>query len=225
MRRATPQRPRRDPFTRVPAVMALSFLMHACASDLPTDPATEEGLRPQLAKGGKPGVTPGPVEETPLSITFADRPGDAIRSDGLFGGTYEDGVCGVDAHFNSTSDDAILDPDASKIRPKDEAACGTSGRSMSFDLGFATIEGGFMNIDKVRTVETADVRRVGFNIDGCSKLVFDPTEYPGTNYVEVERVDESTWSVHAEEGSAVGHCVDLETDVELPFAVTIRLLP
>ncbi|MDX1746205.1 MAG: hypothetical protein R3324_09735, partial [Halobacteriales archaeon] len=207
------------------AILALSFLMQACAAELPTDSVADEGLRPQLAKGGKPGVSPGPVEETPLSVTFADRVDDAIRSDGLFGGKYEDGACGVAAHFNSTSDDAILDPDASRIRRKDQDACGTSERAMRFDLGFMTIEGGFMNIDKVRTVETADVRRAQFNIDGCNRLVFDPTEYPGTNYIEVERVDESTWYAHAEAGFAVGHCVDLGSDVDAPFAVVIQLLP
>lgn len=205
-----------------PHLFALSVFLGACAADLPTGPSGLDA-GPRLAKGGKPGVQPGPVEQTPLAVTFADGTDDAIRSDGLHGGAYEDGSCGVEAHFNSTSDDAILRPHASRIRRRDEAACGTSERVIQLDLGFTQVEGGFMNIDKVRTVETSQARRAQFNVEGCNRLVFDPTEFDSTDYVVVERIDDSTWSARADVGFATAHCVDLGVDVEMPFAVVIRL--
>lgn len=211
-------------FRLLPVVStAVAFLVvSACAAELPTEPV--EALTVQMAKGGKPDKT-GPVQETPLAVTFEDRTGDGITSDGLFAGRYEDGHCGVAAHFNSTSDDALLDPDASKIRRKDQAACGTDARHLTFDLGFTTAEGGFMNVDQVRTVATSKVRRAQFNIGPCNRLVFDPTEFSGTNYVEVERIDDSTWHVFAEPGFAMARCVDLGVDVDMPFSAIVQALP
>lgn len=203
------------------AVAAL--LLSACMGDMPTVPS--EATAPQLAKGNRAGAGGGPVEETPIAVTFADGAGDAIVSDGLFDGRYEDGACGVAAHFNSTSDDAILDPDASKIIRKDQDLCGADERSLTFDLGFAVVDGGFMNVDQVRTVTTSALRRTQFNIQPCSRLVFDPAEFPGTDHVVVDRLDDTTWHVSADEGSAVARCVDEGVDVEMPFAATITVLP
>lgn len=220
-----------------PAILAMTLLMWACAAELPSEPESTVGNVPQLAKGkgGKPGVTPGPVELTPLSITFADREGDRIRSDGLLDKTYSDGVCGVAAHFNSTSDDAILDPDDSRVKRSERAVCGSEPRAIHFNFGLdlgpdlVTSTGGFMNIDSVRVVEAVEagmdpvLRRTQFNIQPCNRLVFDPDEFDGTNHVEVKRVDDSTWLVTAEPDFAVGYCVDLDVFIDMPFQVTITL--
>lgn len=201
---------------------ALAILAAACTEG-PTDSASElQGplLRP----------TGGPPADPPIIITFRDDAGDNIRSDGRgpSGGSYENGVCGVQANFNGT--DARLKPDASKIRPKDEAACGgRSPRSVKFTLDGVTQDGSFFKVNEVELVTEADgtVPRTVKAVVGDCDLRFNPALDSGTDFVLVRKNPDGTWTVATQPApNDVAVCfVNLVPRgyFHLPFAATVRL--
>lgn len=178
-------------------VTAICFLGIACA-EAPTG-GTPEDLTPQFK--GKPQPDP------PINVTFHDRDGDNIRSDGhlIFGSFYEDGVCNVDATFNLNYSRLYL---KGRIKNKDEAACGDArfieiactdrvdGSPPGGQDG-NVVEGRFMNVDGVETVESGTVPRFAiFHMPGCAQgLNFNPDRDANSNWVNVTKNDDGTWTI------------------------------
>jgi hypothetical protein len=174
-------------------------------------------------------LPPGPS----LLFVFADEAADNIRSDGR--GTYRDGVCGVTARLNL--DDAILRPSARPISGSQKRQCGTTAPryvALEFDDALDGVTTDFplsgqsnhVSIDKIGTVtpDSGTVpRRAQFN-GTCSRLVFNPDEFPGTSVVLVTRTGETTWSVVAPAGS-VAWCVGRAKAYRMPFAIEVTQLP
>lgn len=172
------------------------------------------------------------LADIPLAVAFAD---DAslykITSDGKFGGIYTNGVCGVSATLNLG--DVRLSPQQSQIPGKDKGTCGSARFiALNFDdpltLGASTASGqsNFMSVDKVQRV-TADSGTVlhKAQLNGtCSRLVFNPSEFPGTSLVQVTNTGFGTWIVSAPPGS-VAYCVGRVAFYHMSFSITVNELP
>ena len=216
---------------------AICMLGIACTEG-PTDSAAEL-TGPQLARGGNKG--PPPSGDKPITVTYDNRAGDNIRSDG--GGTYEDG-CNVSAKFNLN--DAILNLKG-RIKKKDEATCGHPRFiAVSFtqlvtnsppgSQNGNTVQGRFMNIDHVETVTgTNEVRAGGFQMPGCAHGVRFNTAVHSTaeftvNNVLVTQVAENEWRVESE-APHVAVCIPDEDKPQagprsyyhLPFSFTVTV--
>ncbi len=159
-----------------------------------------------------------PDDDLPkVDITFLDRFDDKVRSDGM--GAYFHGEEGVMAKINVTrsnpsgqitgTDDLLFDPDRDLSRNDMKQGL---GRSLLFvleenlgadpdcntQLTSATLlEGAFLNVDKLGAVgpgEPAVFEEAQFNTS-LGILRFDPSQYPGTGLVRIERIDDCEWNV------------------------------
>jgi hypothetical protein len=199
---------------RFSMLVALSFLAGAC-TDVPH-------VSGPLEAGNNP-----PPADPRVSVTFRDAGTDNIRSDGRFGGAYGDGACGVAATFNLL--DLRLATQQNPIMGKNKATCGAPRViALTFHDSDGLPDGtaNFLNVDHVQTV-TADSgtveRHAQFN-GTCSRVVFNPDEFPGTSRVLVTRVAADTWTVEAPQ-TATAYCVGRGKLYVLPFQITIKLLP
>lgn len=210
-----------------PALGAVLAVLAVACTEGPTG-STPDAQDPSLATatGGKPSGDP------PIVITFRDGAGDNIRSDGRgpSGGSYEDGVCGVQATFNGT--DARLKPDFRTISPKEATACGgRQPRSVKVTLDGTTYDGGFFKVNEVELVTEADgtVLRTAKVVAGagCGDLRFNPGLGPNSDFLLVTKNADGTWTVATQPApNDVAVClVNLEPRAyyHLPFAATVRL--
>ena len=161
-----------------------ALLMVGVGCDEPTPIAPDWGTN--LAKGGPP-------LGSSITVAFRDAPGDSIQSDGR--GTYADGVCGVSATFNGN--DARLATDASRIRPKDAAACiGRDPRTVAVTFGGSTVGATFFVIEDVELVAGTMLTYGVVHGAGCpGGLVFDPTRDAASDWLEVSKNADGTWTI------------------------------
>ncbi|MFQ5680350.1 MAG: hypothetical protein ACE5HP_12935 [Gemmatimonadota bacterium] len=228
----------RGRFLRATPVLLGSLLLWVGCDATPSALETDGPLAPgsQFAKGGKKGP-PGGGTTASTIVSFSNRAGDNIRSDGR--GSYADGVCGVLADFNLT--DARLDPDASRIKRKQKSTCGDP-RALVFewdqpDDGGPTkatrVDGIFMNVDQVETETGTNVPHIGqFNV--CNRLIFNPDDPfvgpTGSDSLLVSFNDQGnadpaddTWTVRTQPfPNDKGFCVGDGRLWHMPFELTIR---
>ena len=191
-------------FQRKTALAAVVLMVSACA-DAPTTPDLEVP-GPLFAKpGGKGGGNKN--APPPITVTFLDRLGDNIRSDGR--GSYVDGACGVTAFFSL--EDARLTT-GGNIRRKDATACGgTEPRAVmvSFTqrvLGSPpgpqngnTVAANFFKVNEVELVTEGNgtvLRSAVVHGAGCAfGLRFNPNLDPNSDLVTVTKIADGTWTV------------------------------
>jgi hypothetical protein len=151
-------------------------------------------------KPAKSGGKPGGDQLYPADITFADRAGDAIVSDGL--GPYTNGD-GFDAGFYSASNDLVL-------------RGGRQPRYLQFDYSnqisgsgpTGTCQEGsfmFMNIHNILGMSPGDTKQGTATFGPCivsGTLQFNQTTYTGTDNVEVVRNMDGSWTVTSTGNSA-----------------------
>ncbi|MBI4503666.1 MAG: hypothetical protein HY700_21200 [Gemmatimonadetes bacterium] len=218
------------------ALMVATALLAACGDTTPT--STSSVVAPELAQGKPPG-------DPPIVLTFRDHATDNITSDGR--GSYEHGACGVMATFNLT--DARLDPDANKIRPQDVTACG--GRTpRKVMVAFTqrvegsppggqdgnTVGANFFKVNEVELVTEGNgtvLRSAVAHGAGCAHgLQFNPNQDPQSNYVEVTKNADGTWTVATQaHPNDVAVCIPDEDQTNppprsyyhMPFQATVRL--
>ncbi len=186
-------------------------------------------------KGPPGGRDPG---EWPMTVTFADRAGDQIRSEGelrpdLTDLSYSDGECGVMAKIGNL-DDALFDPDWS-YKKRDARNCGAARvQVFEFDDRPARTDlGAFMNIDGLCSMAVAEVRtdtRAQFNV--CGTLVYADTTIAAEDGprqlagVRAERTGQTTWKVTADGPAAEAYCTGGEGAFQsMPFQLTITAQP
>lgn len=191
----------------------------ACAdSVVGTDDSVTAESSPVLKK--KPPPVPQDPSEWPVTLTFADREGDQIRSDAelrtdLTDFSYTHGECGVMAEIGNL-DDVRFDPDWS-YKKKDARRCGVARVLVfKFDDGRPDRHfGAFMNADALCALGVGEVSistRIQFNV--CTTLV-----YSG---VRAERTGQATWLVTADGTAAEAFCSGDGGSVHnMPFEVSI----
>jgi hypothetical protein len=221
-------------------VLVVAIGLLAC-SDGPT--SSETGVSdPQFGRGG--GKKPGLPEDRPITVTFHDRLGDNIASDGR--GTYETG-CNVSARFNIN--DAILNL-KNRIKKQEQEACGYPrymsvayvdrvGGSPPGPQDGQTVEGKFMNVDHVETVELSDgtvQKEAHFQMPGCGlglKFAASFSEEGGIQVsdLDVTKISDDTWTIATRAfPDNIAVCVPSTKGVErsyyhMPVALTVKLQP
>lgn len=199
-------------------VGALLLGSAACADRVVGTDDAETAVSTPVFK--KPPPVPQDPDEWPVTVTFADRFGDQIRSDAelrpdLADFSYVDGECGVMANIGNL-DDARFDPDWSYKR-KDARNCGAA-RVLVFEFDDGRPDrhfGAFMNADALCAMTVGEVRTgtsVQFNV--CTTLV-----YSG---VRAERTGPASWLVTADGSAAEAFCSgDGGSWHNMPFELTI----
>ena len=191
-------------FQRRAALAAVVLMVSACA-DVPTTPDLDVP-GPLFAKGGGKGGG-NKNAPPPITVTFLDRLGDNIRSDGR--GSYVDGACGVTAFFSL--EDARLTT-GGNIRRKDATACeGTGPRAVM--VSFAQLMEGsppgpqdgnivaadFFKVNEVELVTEEDgsvPRSAVVHGAGCAfGLRFNPNLAPQSDLVTVTKNPNGTWTI------------------------------
>lgn len=199
-------------------VGALLFGSAACADSVVGTDDSESASSPVLKK--KPPPVPQDPSEWPVTVTFADRPGDQIRSDAelrsdlpIF--SYVDGECGVMAEIGNL-DDVRFDPDWS-YKKRDARTCGEA-RVLVFEFDDERPDrhfGAFMNADALCALGVGEVStstRIQFNV--CTTLA-----YSG---VRAERTGQASWLVTADGSAAEAFCSgDRGSWHNMPFELTI----
>jgi len=180
--------------------------------------ADAELANPVLKKGG--GGQPPAADYYPITVTFADRVGDRIRSDkelrpDLSDHSYADGECGVWANIGNF-DDARLDPDRD-YRGKLARTCGDS-RVLVFDFKEPhsdRADGIFMNIDGLFAMSVGQSTSTTAQFNLCNTLVFAG--------VEATRTAAGSWLVTADGPDADAVCSGDGSLHNMPFELTITL--
>jgi hypothetical protein len=202
-------------------VGVLLFGSAACAdSVVGTDDSVTAESSPVLKK--KPPPVPQDPSEWPVTLTFADREGDQIRSDAelrtdLTDFSYVDGECGVMAEIGNL-DDVRFDPDWSYKR-KDARTCGEA-RVLVFEFDDGrpdNYSGAFLNINGLCAMgvgETRDTTYAQFNVG--QPLAFDD--------LRAERTDAATWVVSTDGDSGDLAIKGDGSTHTMPFALTITSL-
>lgn len=176
-----------------------------------------------LAKKKPPPVVEEPTE-WPISVRFADRATDQIRSDAelrtdLPDHAYADGDCGVWANIGNF-DDARFDPDRDWKR-KLARECGTERLIVfAFDPPREPERaevGAFMSVEDICTMGVGEIRTgtpAQFNV--CNTLSFDAG-------VVVERNSATVWTVTTDGTGANATCSGDESSHTMPFQLTIEM--
>lgn len=195
---------------------AVALLVAACMEQ------SDRAIGPVDAGTGPPPSDPA------LRVTFADRSDDKIRSDGRFQATYTNGQCGVLATLNL--EDLRLATQQNPITGKQRATCGDPRYiALIFDdpvdPGASTAGGraNFLNVDHIQNLTGTAERKAQFN-GTCSRLVFNPEEFPATSRVTVTRLSADSWAVEAPAGS-VAMCVGRAALYRMSFSLTVTQLP
>ena len=223
-------------------IAAIGFLAAACTDELPTSvtdaSAPNFGHKPNHNPGGDGG---GPPEgDQRITVTFEDRAGDNIRSDGRViddNGRviYVHEVCGVFATFNIR--DARMVTDNQKIRPKDATVCG--GRDARFvevefssddlvvgsprrlELENTVVEGHFFKVNEIELMIAGTDKLVSavVHLPACGhglRFSSNRTDQDGlgiaVNDVLVTRNTDGTWTARAEPPNDVAVCIPDEHD-------------
>ncbi len=184
-------------------------------------------------------------ENRPITLTFEDRTGDNVGSDGR--GIYDDRACGVSALFNVY--DARLVPDKSKIKPNDAENCGGRdprnvmvaftapvGGSQPGGRDGSTVGANFFKVDEVEQVTVADgtvLQTAVIHGAGCAHgLQFNPNLDPLSSSVEVTMTGNGTWTVATQAfPDNVAVCIPNEDKANppprsyyhMPFSITVTL--
>lgn len=186
--------------------------------------STADGESSARAKKRPPPVVEEPTE-WPISVRFADRPTDQIRSDAelrpdLADHAYVDGDCGVWANIGNF-DDARFDPDRDWKR-KLAGDCG-SERLIVFEFDpprepARAEAGAFMSVEDICTMGIGETRTdtpAQFNL--CNTLNFDAG-------VVVERNSATVWTVTTDGTAAEATCSGDGSTHTMPFQLTIEML-
>ncbi len=227
-------------WTPAALLAAMGFLAIAC-SDARTD-SSAELAGPQFGKGGNRGP---PAGDPSITVEFADRAGDNVRSDNhaIFGRVYDDGVCNVDATFNLGDARLFL---KGKINKKDRATCGDPrriqvaftdrvGGSQPGGRDGSTVEATFFKVNDVELVTVAGtvLRTAVIGGAGCPhQLLFNPGQDPLSDSVEVSQNADGTWTVATQPyANNVAVCIPNEDKANppprsyyhMPFEITVTL--
>lgn len=175
------------------------------------------------------------ADVTPVIATFANNVGDRVRSDA--GGAYLDGVDGVHSLIDLL-DDFILQLNGSGKR-------NAPRRQLFFDFNEPVVASGavalgtlyddaFLNVDSIGTLAVGESRpsQAQFNTE-FGLLRFNPVNYPGTSYVLVTRLSETSWVITSSQdtGGDVAALVQQSKrntfrhvgNYHMPFRVNVQL--
>ena len=189
-------------------------------------------------------VEKGPAQDPPITVTFEDRAGDNIRSDGRVIGDdgrviYVHEECGVFATLNIR--DARMVTDNQKIRPKDATVCGgrdprlvevefssddlVAGSPRRVELEGTVWEGHFFKVNEIELMITGTDELVSavVHLPACGhglRFSSNRTDQDGlgiaVNDVLVTRNTDGTWTARAEPPNDVAVCIPDEHDKDPP---------
>jgi hypothetical protein len=137
----------------------------------------------------------------PCSVTVADRPGDAIQSDG--GGPYVDGVSGIDCTvYQGASDDVTFYLTASGKKGvrylQFDYTDKISGSGPTGVLNDHSAQSSFQTIAAIGVGSTA--WHTGGFTTSIGRFAFNPANWPGASLLSVTRMSANDWSVTADGG-------------------------
>jgi len=168
-----------------------------------------------LAQKGKPAPTD---VFYPATLTFSDRAGDAITGDGA--GAYVNGGQ-TELGFHSVTNDLVMRGDSgTRFVTFDSTNQATTGGPEGITNEFDV----FMNIRGILNMTPNSSRTTNARVSGFR---FNPTTYPGTSTVDVDRDLEGAWTVTAAP-DAIAALVQIVKGKEkvmgqyyMPFQITV----
>jgi hypothetical protein len=207
-----------------------SLLLFAAAAG-----CSQEGLAPSSPTSPSSIVAakPGGDELWPADLTFADRSGDAITSDGLGAYVHSDGGGYESAFHSSTGDFVLRGSDGGRIVNVDF----TNRLTGSGPVGAVADDRPFIRVAAIRDLQVGASQSavaVFSSLPGGQtpgKFWFNPNKHGDSIRVAVVRNDTCTWTVTADPGvdvaaleqSAKGNKTTVVGTYAMPFQMTIVL--
>ena len=213
---------------RISSRLSLLVVLLAGCSENAVSPATEQ-----------PVLRPGPTDPTATWLIPLDDAGLALRSDGnatYSGGTnsvYANGVCGVSTRIfattaGSNSGDATLQTGKAKncsrqfiLRYPDaatESVLTVNNLNILQNTGYAIPIG--TTVKRRLIVAPGALQN---NPSRCGRVLFGPngTVSPGSDSLNVTRIDAQTWQVQSHPDSNMAYCEDTGELYAMPVSFVI----